>query len=364
VRILKTDEREIARRFNAARTPQDLADLLRNPALDEEHALRAFLGEAKFDRLSSLAYSLGGLRGGGPTSPERNVVVLPGIMGSELTVIERGRASYNLWLDLVRIGIEGLDRLKLEDNGLSTPDVGYSVVATGLLIKYYGEILLKLGARWNVRAFPYDWRSDLDTQAAKLLAFIRNEFAGRPVAIVAHAMGGLLSRALMRLGPKANSGDPLVRRLVMLGTPNFGSFEVPRILAGIQAMVRKLILLTHPNLSVWDSNQAPLRLLEILSTFPAVYQMLPRKGTGAEGLRNAEVFRAVNPYVTQAHLDRGVGFLDSLESTIDPERMTYVAGYGFDTIVGVDPGLPLDRPSSYWSSKAGDGTVPHELGLL
>jgi len=360
---VQIDEREIVRRFNAARTPQQLADLLRNPSPEEERALKAFLGEAKFDRLRSLAYSLGLLRGGEPTSPERNVVVLPGVMGSELNVLDNG-ASYNLWLDLVRIGVEGLDKLKLGDSGLPPADRGYQVVATGLLIKYYGEVLLKLGARWNVRPFPYDWRSDLDTQAAKLLAFIRNEFAGRPVSIVAHSMGGLLSRALIRLGPRADSGDPLVRRLVMLGTPNFGSFEVPLILAGIQDTVRKLTLLTHPILSVWDRNQARLRVLQILSTFPGVYQMLPRKGIGAAGIRKAEVFRTVNPYATQAHIDRGVRFLDSLESTIDPKRMSYVAGYGFDTIVGVDPGLPLDRLSSYWSSKAGDGTVPHELGLL
>src|SRR5208337_4351633 len=118
--------------------------------------------------------------------------------------------------------------------------------------------------------------------------------AGRPVSIVAHSMGGLLSRALIRLGPRADSGDPLVRRLVMLGTPNFGSFEVPLILAGIQDTVRKLILLTHPILSVWDRNQARLRVLQILSTFPGVYQMLPRKGIGAAGIRKAEVFRTVN----------------------------------------------------------------------
>ncbi len=358
------DERELVRGLNAARTPQQLADVLKNPGPDEERALRAFLGEAKFERLSSLAYSLNVVRGDGPTAPERNVVVLPGIMGSELTVLERGCVSFNLWLDLVRIGIQGLDKLKLEENAFATAEPPYSIVASGLLIKYYGEILLKLGAHWNVRAFPYDWRLDLDTQAANLLAFIRLEFAGRPVSIVAHSMGGLLSRALMRLGPKADSGESLVRRLVMLGTPNFGSYEVPQILAGIQGTVRKLIRLTHPILSVWDSNQARLRILQILSTFPGVYQMLPRKGIGAESLQRSEVFRTVNPYATQSHINRGVGFLDSLGAVVDPERMTYIAGYGFETIVGFDASLPLDRLSSYWSSKAGDGTVPHELGLL
>ena len=37
---MQIDERQIVRRFNAARTPQQLADLLRNPAPEEERALR------------------------------------------------------------------------------------------------------------------------------------------------------------------------------------------------------------------------------------------------------------------------------------------------------------------------------------
>src|SRR5262249_22764362 len=160
---------------------------------------------------------------------------------------------------------------------------------------------------------------------------IRSEFAGQPASIVAHSMGGLVARALWRLAPKANDGAPLLKRLIMLGTPNYGSFEVPLIFAGIQDTVRKLVWLTHPFLSAFNRSEGRRRLLSVLSTFPGIYQMLPRKGAGADELKKSATFIAVNPDVVQAHLDRGVRFLDSLESARDPERMTYVAGYGFET---------------------------------
>jgi pimeloyl-ACP methyl ester carboxylesterase len=358
-----SDDRAIVRRFNDARTPQQLADLLRNPTADEATALIAFLGEPKFHRLRALAFSIGDDRGDTSSSVGRNVVVLPGIMGSELAVNHKS-AAYNLWLDILRISLEGLDKLKLNGAGVRPFESGYEVSATGLLLKYYGEAMMTLGRNWNVRAFPYDWRLNLETEALALLKFIRSEFAGQPVSIVAHSMGGLLARSLWRLAPEADSGEPLVTRLVMLGTPNYGSFEVPLILAGIQETVKQLVWLTHPFLSVLNRTEGRRRLLGVLSTFPGIYQMLPRRGEGAEALRSASAFSSVNSSVIQAHLDRGVKFLDSLEVASDPGRMNYIAGYGFETIVGVDTALPLDRLGSYWASDAGDGKVPHELGLL
>jgi pimeloyl-ACP methyl ester carboxylesterase len=356
-------ELEIVRRFNAARTPQELADLLRNPSPEEAKALAAFLGEEKFARLRALSFTVGEDRGDSSSLMGRNVVVLPGIMGSELE-IRSALGSYNLWLSLLRISREGLDKLKLDSTGAPSPTSAHKVVATGLLLKYYGELIMTLGQSWNVRAFAYDWRLDLDTQAAVLLQFIRTQFGGQPVSIVAHSMGGLVARALWRLKPKANAGAPLLTRLVMLGTPNHGSFEVPLILTGIEDTVKKLTWLTHPFLSVFNREEGRRRLLAILSTFPGIYQMLPLRGTGAQQLAKSATYSAINPNVGQSSLDRGVGFLKSLDSAIDAERMTYVAGYGIETIVGVDTGLPLDRLSSYWASDAGDGRVSHELGLL
>jgi pimeloyl-ACP methyl ester carboxylesterase len=284
-------------------------------------------------------------------------------MGSELNV-GAGAGEYNLWLNLLKIARQGLDILKLDSAGANPSDGITQISAKGLLVKYYGEMLLSLGARWNVQPYPYDWRRDLETEAVGLHRFIREKFAGKPVSIVAHSMGGLVARALWKSSPKADSGEPLLRRLIMLGTPNLGSFEVPMIFAGIQDTVKKLIMLTHPFLSVFNHDEARRRLLSVISSFPGVYQMAPQKGFGADILRKAAAYQAVNKDVVQAHLNRGVDFFQRLENVVDPDRMIYVAGYGFETIVGVDTSLPLDRLSSYWANDAGDGKVPHELGLL
>ena len=359
---MSTDETAIIRRFNNASDPAELASLLRNPSVEEAKALIEFLGPQKFDRMRALAFAISSERGL-DVSENRNVVVLPGIMGSELNV-GCGADGYNLWLNLLKIARQGLDALKLDTSGMGPNDGTTRISATGLLVKYYGEMLLALGARWNVQAYPYDWRRDLETEAVGLHQFIREKFAGQPVSIVAHSMGGLVARALWKSSPQADSGEPLLRRLIMLGTPNLGSFEVPLIFAGIQETVKKLILLTHPFLSLFNRDEARRRLLSVISSFPGIYQMSPQKGDGALELQKSTTFQKVNSDVVQGHLTRGANFLQGLESVIDSERMIYIAGYGFETVVGVDTNLPLDRLTSYWVSDAGDGKVPHDLGLL
>jgi pimeloyl-ACP methyl ester carboxylesterase len=71
-------------------------------------------------------------------------------------------------------------------------------------------------------------RSELLAKNAQTLAdwveYVRREEQTRQVDIVAHSMGGLISREYIHsLMPVDESGLPVVRHLVMLGTPNRGS---------------------------------------------------------------------------------------------------------------------------------------------
>jgi len=86
--------------------------------------------------------------------------------------------------------------------------------------------------------FPYDWRQDNVEQARRLetlIDAIRRDY-GDPqlrVDIVAHSMGGLIARYYLRYGPTdvldgmpsliSLYGTKRVRKLVLLGTPNFGA---------------------------------------------------------------------------------------------------------------------------------------------
>ncbi len=120
--------------------------------------------------------------------------------------------------------------------------------------------------------FTYDWREDNVKSAKKLSEFIdkiKNNYKDEnlKVDLVAHSMGGLISRYYLRYGNKdvLNSDDfPInlkgaqnVRKVILLGTPNFGSVDaVEAFIIGMQIGLRKI-----PT--------------EVLATMPSVYQLFP-----------------------------------------------------------------------------------------
>jgi pimeloyl-ACP methyl ester carboxylesterase len=73
-----------------------------------------------------------------------------------------------------------------------------------------------------VLAYDYE---NLHTPISDTAAALKDQLAaigitpGRPITILAHSMGGLVSRAMIEL----HGGEPLVSHLVMCGTPNGGS---------------------------------------------------------------------------------------------------------------------------------------------
>ena len=76
---------------------------------------------------------------------------------------------------------------------------------------------------WTLFAVPYDWRMDLDEAWKQYLKKWIDEAklkSGSPkVNIVAHSMGGLLTRAYIQSEDYANDID----RFAMVGTPNYGA---------------------------------------------------------------------------------------------------------------------------------------------
>jgi pimeloyl-ACP methyl ester carboxylesterase len=362
-------DREIVRRFESAQTPEALAHFLVALSPEESRALRVYLGVDGFRRLYLMAQKLATTRA--LRTPEGNVVVVPGIMGSELTAADVAQHQTLVWLSIPRIYAGWLSRLQLAADGESQFDPAYTAFATNVLNKYYGELVLQLSQRWKARAFWYDWRKSLSIAADDLERFLRREFQDQPVNVVAHSMGGLVTRTLLLKAPTTAAGDPLVSRLVMLGTPNFGSFEVPQIFAGIQDSVRQMIRLMGGLSGLLNSEPARRRLLEILASFPAIYQMLPLPDKVSDEIRDAVdslyLARTYAPYtsVSTRHLEAAQTHHERLNRDIGNQgQLVYVAGYGELTAVGLTNADKLDDPASYVISTAGDGRVPHSLGVL
>jgi pimeloyl-ACP methyl ester carboxylesterase len=230
------DERAFLAQLESANT-DELSQILRRPTADEERLLEIYFGAERLQRLRSLA--LGVRR---RAVAKGNVVVLHGIMGGELTVFPTNQNRQFIWLNFPRVAIGAVGWLRMTGKFESQFDVR----ATGILKKWYSEQLLGLAADgWNVQAFWYDWRQDLAPTADSLRQQIDRWFGpDADVNLVAHSMGGLVSRTYIlrhaqRWGKKS--------RLIMLGTPNHGSFAIPQVITGAYDTIRKLAIvdLTH-----------------------------------------------------------------------------------------------------------------------
>src|SRR5829696_1848425 len=94
------------------------------------------------------------------------VVLLPGIMGSELRAGER-----RVWLSPWQIAQGGFDRLALDGRD--------PVTATEMLCFAYRQLLEHFTTAHDVVEYPYDWRRSIDAAAAGLVQVLRELVAAR-----------------------------------------------------------------------------------------------------------------------------------------------------------------------------------------
>lgn len=155
---------------------------------------------------------------------------------------------------------------------------------------FYGKIVETLGetggynlaqvgqpvdaSKKNYYVFYYDWRQDNTVSARQLADFIdqiREDYKqpSLKVDIVAHSMGGLITRYFIRYGKqdvlndndfdqKVNMyGAERLRRVILLGTPNLGSIKTLNLfITGVKIGINKIGT-------------------ETLATMPSLYQLFP-----------------------------------------------------------------------------------------
>ncbi len=378
-------ENEVIARFQAA-DAEELADLLIYPSEHDAAVLRDYLGPSKFRRLRRLALegetATGSTRGivnllgsGSAETPQRqhslgHVIVLPGLMGSELTVTRRGEDPFILWLHKWWIFRGYLDAIQLGQDGQTNEDPRTYVRATGAFNDFYGELILTLRKKRDVTVFPYDWRLSLAESAERLAELIETKFSrSAPVHLVTHSMGGLVARRLITdhrdvwdqmsaVDDSEGRGDR-VGRLIQLGTPNHGSHLAVQALAGLAETVRKLALL--------DFSRDVDGIRRIIGTFPGLLQLLPSPEVDdkADRFYLSETYQEMGLSIPQSLLDDARANHETLSPILDPERIVYIAGDQHRTISDVvSNAINLEIPDAYQAVDQGDGTVTHELGLL
>ena len=130
----------------------------------------------------------------------------------------------------------------------------------------YIPLLIELDTQWEVRPFAFDWRKDIRKSAERLAGEIRAFGAGDPVHLVCHSMGGLVSRYVANCFTDAwDAIDEPGRgiaggRLVMLGTPNRGSFAPVEAMTADDKLVRRLAIV-----DVFNSLED---IRSVIATFP------------------------------------------------------------------------------------------------
>jgi pimeloyl-ACP methyl ester carboxylesterase len=353
-RILSLDWKDLAARLGGASRGA--------PGGIPESELKDYFGTEELERLQQLVGFSQTVRS--RSAPLGNLIFLHGITGSDLGVASGAGKPDDVWVNFFRLINGRIERLKLAPDGAREADPTWRVVPLGVNKRYYARAVLALGGRWNVTPFAYDWRKDIDDSSNELAKLIRRDFQGKPVHLVAHSMGGLVCRNFIRLYPdlwEAIKDPGLVRggRLIMLGTPNYGSFCIPQVITGQDKMIRLLATL--------DVRHDLSELLEVTNSFVGSYLLLPApaKLTPAlQKLYRAETWGGTSGLV-QRHLDRAYQFYHDLEAagpTIDPTRMIYIAGCRQATLSGLK--IANRGDFDYELTYAGDGRVPHDLGLL
>ena len=317
--------------------------------------LTAYFGAGEYAALAALA------REAQKVTVSRDaprVFIVPGIMGSQLGRMRRPPLPNDiLWLDPVDISLGQLALLRLPVDGSApvtaeehkhTPLQGdpvspqeTQIVSLGVVLFTYLRLKLHLRIAGFAPVFhDYDWRLGVDELGRGLAQRVRSERSR--VMIVAHSMGGLVSRAAM-----ASKGLSHVERVVLLGTPNTGSFAPVQALRGVYAVVRKLARLSH-------SQTAESLAAEVFSTFPSLYHLLPvANGNSEQDLFDAGAWPANGPTPNVPLLTRAREVLKTL--ACGDERFINIIGAGQETVTRA---TRRNGEFVYTITRQGDGTVP------
>ena len=304
-----------------------------------QRELSDYFGPAEYRSLAALARRACTVR---VSESAPRVLIVPGIMGSQLGLARAAPLPNDIvWLDPLDIQRGRLAALRLPP---AAP-----IVPLGVVLFSYLRLKLHLrAAGFAVEFHDYDWRLSIVQSGCALAARLR---ALRParVAIVAHSMGGLVSRAALALEHTRH-----IERLVLLGTPNCGSFAAVQALRGTYAVVRKVARLAQ-------QASAESLAAEVFNTFPSLYELLPWGSCSVAGgdLFDARSWPAAGPRPRAELLEAA----RATQCQLAPpdERFAVIAGVGAETVTAV---RRRGQEFLYTLTRGGDGTVPLPSALL
>jgi pimeloyl-ACP methyl ester carboxylesterase len=314
--------------------------LLSKPS-PESKELESWMGAAELAEIRELAFKAkDGAKRGGP-----RVYLLPGIMGSSLGLPRKNRDPDVLWIDFFDTFRGRLKELSLKTGNAAATSVGIR----GIIWRYYAKLTYRLQAEgFDVVVHDFDWRLSIRHLGSQLAARIAADPATE-VLWVCHSMGGLVGRAALKLGVGTK-----VRRFVMLGTPNHGSFSPVQALRGTLSMARLFARL--------DQTASKKDLVEeVFKTFPGLYEMIPAAAAAGVDYFDLANWPSKGLRPDPKILQEAAKIQDQLARPGDPLPFDLIAGVNQRTTVAAT--IEGDE-FVFTESNEGDGTVPLAFARL
>jgi phospholipase A1 len=290
------------------------------------------------------------------------VVLVPGIMGSILEddegVVWPGNLA-ELFLPYTK-----MDRL-------ANPELRPTDVIRDFGITSQYSALIKTITKWGFiegeRLFvcPYDWRKD-NLISARTLADLLDKIVqllGNDIVInlVAHSMGGVVSRLYLESGDFTNrAAFHKVTRLITLATPHRGSLIALTAALGQEAR----LFLSEDQVKTIANNPH----------FPALYQLMPFQGEEvlwdiAPGQRAKSIDIYDSSFVAKYGLNpHNVAAAIALQAKLNvlnkPPNVRYFFFSGSSQVTSTHAQVSEGEISTYSRADGGDGTVPVWSSIL
>lgn len=201
--------------------------------------------------------------------PAQVAVVIPGIMGSELSL-----GQQVVWPGTLAELVVPYNKMK---ELLSSDVEPTGIIRSVSIFEQYDDLLTSLTTCGFVEdanpatllVCPYDWRKSNEVAAERLAALIEKADVAHggelDISLIGHSMGGLVSRFYLESGNfNSRAGFGRVRRLITLGTPHLGA---PVALMAALGMEKRLFL---------NANQVQEIANDV--RYPSLYQLLPPEG--------------------------------------------------------------------------------------
>lgn len=296
-------------------------------------------------------------------------VVIPGIMGTRLALKNAQGEPEEVWPPTPFETKFGYGRIAMLADPKAKPT---TIIDKVLCFSFYGTLIEALkgfgysegGHDKRLLLFPYDWRRDLFETARTLADALDKAQAANAssISLVAHSMGGLISRILLETPEFRNRPwFGRIRQFVALAVPHLGA---PLALARVLGLDSTL-----------GVSGADFRSFAANTDYPSGYQLLPPRrelicwDQTSPSLKSLDIYDPADAKrlgLSAKQLARAQALHDALEKGAAPAavRYFYFAGTGQRTVTRVnvspEPDGAIDHEFSQLTrtQDGGDGTVP------